>query len=271
MILRLISKLFYAVTLVHSLPIAVLHGFDSSSKQMEPLCDWLSATFKQPVINLEIGEGVKTSIFMPMNDQLDKLCEIIYEKTELQNGFNFIGMSQGGLLARGYVERCNKYPVINLITLVSPHGGEFLKSINIDAYTDFYQEHLSPAGYWRNPNNLVTYLLKCRYLPKLNNEIIHENADAQKDNIKKLNNFVMVWSPNDTVLYPSESAEFSFYNEDLSIISIRNTELYKNDLLGLKYLDENNRLHINHTNCTHVDHRNPICFPQLYEIFKLFL
>ena len=57
----------------------------------------------------------------------------------------------------------------------------------------------------------------------------------------------------------------------MGVKSLENTELYKTDALGLKYLNENNKLHIHHTNCTHTQHRDPICFDQLYPIFVLYI
>jgi palmitoyl-protein thioesterase len=263
------APILAAPILAAPIPIVVLHGLESSSIKMEPFCDWLAISFNTKIFNLEIGNGEKTSLYTPLTIQLDELCDIIYSNDELEEGFNFIGMSQGGLLARGYIERCNEYPVINLITLVSPHGGEFIESININMYSDFFQYHLSVAGYWRNPLELTNYFYKCRYLPILNNEIETEFSKHQSSQIMSLNNFIMIWSPFDSVLSPPESGKFSFYDDSLNVIELKNTEIYIS--LGLKYLDDNKRLHMYQTNCSHVDHRNEICYSQLYQFLKLFL
>lgn len=253
------------------MPVVVLHGVESSSEKMIPFCDWLSHSFNIKVFNVEIGNGEKTSLYMPLSKQLEELCATIYKIDELKEGFNFIGMSQGGLLARGYVEQCNLYPVKNLITLVTPHGGEFIKAVTTNFYTDFFQQHVSFAGYWRNPLDLSNYLSKCTYLPQLNNEIETADSAQQLTEISKLHNFIMIWSPYDTVLSPPESGKFSFYDEELKVISLEDTDLYKKDLLGLKYLNENDKLNIYETNCSHVNHRNPECFAQLYPILQKYL
>ena len=261
------------IVLLESKPIVVLHGLESSSEKMIPLCEWIEDTFDKKVINIEIGNGEKTSLYTPLPEQLTELCDTIYKNKELENGFDFIGISQGGLLARGYVEQCNNYPVHNLITLVSPHGGAFMRD-SIDnnfMYTHFSQKHISFAGYWRNPTKLEIYLDKSVYLPYLNNEKLHISMEKQKQNIISLSNFVMIWSPNDEIIYPSESGKFSFLDKDMNIIPIEETELYKEDTLGLKYLDDEERLHIYETNCSHVDHRNPECFDQLYEILNHYI
>jgi palmitoyl-protein thioesterase len=269
-------NLFYLLSLffitnTSSAPVVVLHGLESSSEKMEPLCEWLNDSFNVTVFNMEIGNGEKTSLYSPLNVQLEELCKNIYEINELQEGFDFIGISQGGLLARGYVERCNLYPVQNLITLVSPHGGEYINTINIDMYSNFFQQHLSIASYWRNPQQLNTYLTKCNYLPVINNEINNTYSTIQLENIKSLNNFVMIWSPFDTVLSPPESGKFGFLDENFNVVDLEDTDLYKEDLLGLRYLNENNKLSVHETNCSHVDHRNPICYSQLYDILVNYL
>ncbi len=253
------------------IPLVVLHGLESSAFNMEPFSHWLEDTFEVPVFNIEIGNGEKTSLYTPLNDQLSELCQTLYSIEELAEGFNFIGMSQGGLLARGYVERCNFYPVINLITIASPHGGEYLSKIKMDLYSDFFQNHFSVANYWRNPNDLYTYYNKCQYLPLINNEVNNSYFYTQLENIVSLTNFVMIWSSLDTVLSPADSGKFSFFDENLNVIPLENTELYKTDALGLRFLNETNRLHAFETNCSHVDHRNPICYSQMYAILKNFI
>jgi len=258
---------------VNNKPVVILHGLESSSEKMLPLCEWLGDTFSKKVINLEIGNGEKTSLYTPLPDQLDELCDTIYKTKELENGFDFIGISQGGLLARGYVEQCNDYSVHNLITLVSPHGGAFIKhNLNNNVmYSDFSQKHLSFAGYWRNPTLLNVYLDKSVYLPYINNEKEHSQRDKYRNNVENLSNFIMVWSPNDDIVYPPESGKFSFLDKYMNIIPIENTELYKKDMLGLKFLNDNERLHTYKTNCSHVDHRNPKCFNELYGILKYYI
>lgn len=60
-----------------------------------------------------------------MNDQVEDFCSQIRSDPKLKDGFNLIGYSQGGLITRGFVERCNYPPVHNYITWSAPHGGTF--------------------------------------------------------------------------------------------------------------------------------------------------
>lgn len=261
-------------TYTTNIPIVVLHGLESSSQQMIPLCEWLENTFDKTVYNMEIGNGEKTSMYTSLHDQLGELCSSIYDIDDLSLGFDFIGISQGGLLARGYVERCNSYPVRNLITFVAPHGGIFFMNMKNSGlmYNDFFQNHVSIASYWRNPNMLETYLTSCSYLPLINNEFwCEKESPIHRRNIRNLSNFVMIWSPMDKVVDPPESGKFSFFDKDFNVIPLEETDLYKNDDLGLKFLNYIGGLHMYETNCSHVDHRNPVCFDQIEEILNKFL
>lgn len=81
-------------------------------------------------------------IFMHMDDQVQTYCDNVRNDPNLANGyinkqndyfiliynisiirFNAIGFSQGTLITRGYVERCNDPPVFNYIGWVGPQDG----------------------------------------------------------------------------------------------------------------------------------------------------
>ena len=283
-------------------PIVLLHGILSDKTELTLVDNWLIENLPNKVYNIDIGNGKLDSIFKPMDWQLNKLCKTIYSISELENGFHFIGISQGGLLARGYVEHCNKYPVINLITWVTPHAGVYgMKDVYVNLvriYTPFFQNIYSFSGYWKDPYRYSEYLQVVSYLPYINNEVkeysnskilndeysyksIYWNEQQNKENIMKLENFVMIWSPNDDVLQPPESGKFAFYqinrNNDiiydwnLPIVELFDTKSFREDWLGLRTLWETGRLHILETNCTHTGHKTPACFQQLDDLTFPFL
>lgn len=274
-------------------PIVLLHGIISSKNELEPVKEWLRSRIPNPVHNIEIGNGRRSSILKNMKYQTDDLCRAIYDIPELENGFHFIGMSQGGLLARSYVQRCNRFPVKNLITWVSPQAGVYgFNEVYFNwnkVYTPFYQSLYSFAGYWKDPYQYHTYLTNSTFLPYLNNKspyldlYEHMGFDfhQNKEQIKSLENFVMVWSSNDDVISPQQSGKFEFYNvydtysdthsDTLTVQNFFNSSQYVDDLLGLRTLYESGRLHMLETNCTHSGHRSPDCFQQLENLTFPFL
>ena len=52
-----------------------------------------------------------------------QICQQLGDIPQLQNGFDAIGFSQGGLFLRAYAERCNNPLLKTLITFGSPHNG----------------------------------------------------------------------------------------------------------------------------------------------------
>jgi palmitoyl-protein thioesterase len=299
------NKIYYSPPL----PIVLLHGITSDTSELINVVNWLQQKLPNKVFNIEIGNGKFNSIFKTMDWQLDQLCMTIYNIPELENGFHFIGMSQGGLLARGYVQRCNRFPVRNLITWVSPQAGVYgFNEVYFDwskVYSPFYQTIYSFAGYWKDPFQYDVYLANATFLPYLNNESPRLEQYAahgfdfykNKERIESLDNFVMIWSGNDDVISPPQSGRFEFYDivcnkrktpqcqekinelvekyfdkaDPLPVQDFFSSQQFSNNLLGLRTLYETKRLHMLETNCTHSGHKTPLCFPQLEDLTFQFL
>ena len=92
---------------INTRPIVLLHGIESHMENLEELKFWIQENFDRPVYNLELGDGDDYSTSTPVYTQVDELKHTIYKIPELMNGFDFIGLSQGGLIGRGYVQKYN--------------------------------------------------------------------------------------------------------------------------------------------------------------------
>lgn len=114
-----------------ALPVVVWHGFFDTcrnDKSVGHLRQAVHSTLPGVFFHSICigGEGVRdahASVFGSIDDQISEVCASLTAIPELAGGFNAIGISQGGLLFRGYVQRCNHPPVRTLITLGSPHAG----------------------------------------------------------------------------------------------------------------------------------------------------
>ena len=62
---------------------------------------------------------------MDINKQVELVAAQVAADPLLANGFDLIGHSQGGLLARAYIERFNKPPVRRFVSLAGPQQGVF--------------------------------------------------------------------------------------------------------------------------------------------------
>lgn len=253
------------------LPIVLVHGICADKFSMLPtqqyIYKYMPGTY---VKNVQIGAGKITS-FWNMYSQVDWLRRVLQKDPKLKNGCNIIAHSQGGLVARYFVERYNKPRVYNYISWGSPQCGVFGTPGKIDdrfswlniaelyfyrlAYSSLFQRYISFAGYWHDTLHLNNYLKKCEFLPELNNEVHHSYRPLFKKNICSLQNMVLMKSTREDIIEPAASCHFGFYKPgSISDIEAMSDSVgYQEDALGLRTLNESGRLHLKIAHSTHVD------------------
>jgi len=194
---------------------------------------------------------------MPIAQQVTMACDKIKDDPKLANGFHAMGFSQGGQFLRAVVQQCEGVNMKSLITFGGQHQGVFgfpncppsvtfcdsLRDIlSRGAYNPMIQSRLVQAEYWHDAEDEASYKSKNIFLPDLNNEITI-NQDY-KNRLKSLDKFVLVRFNNDTMVQPVSSEWFGFYAKGQAEIevSLEETELYKQDRLGLKEMNENGKL-----------------------------
>ena len=121
-------------------------------------------------------------------------------------------------------------------------------------------ENLPEISFRKDPFNLADYLEYSILLADLNNERQDKNQTYKK-NIMGLNNFVILYSEVDNIVIPAESGWFEFYapNSVNTVIPLNESDLYKEDWIGLQYLDSVGKLHRYTTQCLHPDYPNEVC------------
>jgi palmitoyl-protein thioesterase len=50
-------------------------------------------------------------------EQVDAFAKVVQADAKLAGGFNVVGLSQGGLIVRAYVQQVNNPPVYNLVSI----------------------------------------------------------------------------------------------------------------------------------------------------------
>lgn len=248
-------------------PIVFYHGLGDSC--CNPLSLGGFAKFVEQHIpgvhinSLKIGEymlqEIEFSYFESSNTQVAMACELIKNDSALASGYHAVGFSQGSQFLRAVAQRCPDPPMLNLVTLGGQHQGIFglprcpgeksewcelaRRLLNIGAYWDFVQLHLVPAQYWHDPLQRDLYVNKSLFLADVNNERAYKN-ETYKENLQKLRNFVMVMFENDTVVDPKESAWFGYYlpGNDKHVVPLQAQQIYKEDWLGLREMDEAGKL-----------------------------
>ncbi|KAF4567744.1 hypothetical protein EYR40_006749 [Pleurotus pulmonarius] len=214
----------------------------------------------------------KATFYGNVNSQVDMVNGQLSAIPELNDGFDAIGFSQGGQFLRAYVERYNDPPVRNLITFGSQHMGvsevsecrryDFLcqiarRAVKNGVYSNWAQENLIQAQYFRDPSNLETFLEANHFLTSINNEVapIDGRNETYARNLASLEHLVLVLFTKDVTVIPKESAWFGSAAEPddsligqktfgsmTTIIPMRRQPLYVEDWIGLRTLDEEGRV-----------------------------
>jgi len=204
-------------------------------------------------------EDTKNSIYGNASAQIEYACEIVRKDEHLANGFNLFGISQGGLLSRGLVQRCPVAKVKNYISFGGPQQGvnsiphcdpegpngnvceDLRRLLDAGAYRPRLQNSIVAAQYWHDPLHDDIYRNQSIFLPYLNmeNGVISEEVDR----IKSLESMVLIRFNQDTVVIPRDSEWFGFYElgQDLMTLPVQELPVWEN--LGLKYLHDQGRLH----------------------------
>ncbi|KAF9972183.1 hypothetical protein BGZ73_004722 [Actinomortierella ambigua] len=244
-------------------PVVFYHGMGDTahSEGMEEL--FRSVRVFAPSIyihSIQLAESEsddkKAGFFGNVNNQIDAVCKQLKEDPKLKGGFNAVGFSQGGQFLRAYVQRCNDPPVHNLITFGSQHSGvsdipgcvnsdpscRLMRSIvKAGVYSAYVQNRVVQAQYYKDPRNIPRYLESCLFLPYLNNELEVKNA-TYAENLKKLNALVMILFEQDITVKPKETSWFGFEDSDGNILELEDQDIYREDWIGLKAMDDQDKL-----------------------------
>lgn len=270
------TVLLHAMEQDKYLPVILVSGISADQNGMAPMIKMIQEHMPGVYVrHVEIGMGEITS-FWNMFDQAEDLAKALYQDPNLHNGFNIVAHSQGGLVARFFIERFNCPPVCNYIALGSPQRGIngipsdidhkyiWLKIIeeyfSTPLYTYLFQEFLSFAGYWNDSMHHEEYLNECTFLPYLNNEKKHAHARLFKENLCKLHNMVLVQSTKEYIVEPAISCHFGFYKEGSMTQEEHMLEsaIYRNDTLGLRTLNLGGRLHLREAHCLHTHYESDV-------------
>lgn len=199
--------------------------------------------------------------------QLDQVCADLAAHPILSTApaVDALGFSQGGQFLRAYIERCNSPPVRSLVTFGSQHNGisEFQACAPTDwlckgarsllrsnTWSAFVQSRLVPAQYFRDPEQLDSYLESSNFLADINNERALKNQ-TYKENLERLERFVMYLFEEDETVVPKETGWFAEVN-GTDVTLLRERSIYKEDWIGLKTLDGKGALKFETTEGQHM-------------------
>ena len=108
-------------------------------------------------------------------------------------------------------------------------------------YKGYVQDTFGPSGYFRVSNHLGRYNKSKSVLLDVNNQ--GKNFDeSAKVRFSQLDKLVLIQYKRDTMITPRESVYFNELDEKHNLVDMKDTDIYKNDLFGLKTLDEQGKI-----------------------------
>ncbi|KAJ2392333.1 hypothetical protein GGI05_002700 [Coemansia sp. RSA 2603] len=205
------------------------------------------------------GADRNAGFFGNLNTQIDRVCAELAEVEELKDTkVNMMGFSQGGLFLRALVQRCPSISARKLVTFGSPHSGvakipecpsdgdmlcRWMRQLaSRGVYSWYIRDHVIQAQYFKDPERIDQYLQYNIFLPDINNEVADKSVSEYRERIRQLEKMVLVRFSDDAMIYPSSSSWFGFVDANGTETSLYDSLMYIEDWLGLRTLDESNRL-----------------------------
>lgn len=240
-----------------SYPVVLIHGIGDSCSNygMDSITQFFASTLNTYTVCIETAGGIEDFI-TSFKSQAEAACNSIKADPNLKNDFSIVGISQGSLLARYIIQACDMQGKVKRYVSIGgpqmgvakvPHceSGPLCYIINNlvykSIYTSFVQNHVGPAGYFKDINDYLNYLQYSSFLSDLNNEKEIKNQ-SYKDRILNLEKVVLIKFSSDTMIIPKETAWFQYYTADGTVQNLQDSDFYINDYIGIKYLNEQNKI-----------------------------
>ena len=223
-------------------------------------------------------EDTNNGYFLNMDASVDVFAEAVRKDEKLKDGFHAVGFSQGNNVIRGYIARYNEPAVDSFLSINGVNGGVgavpyceptrrvdsnhtgidslgtlghfggicdmLMEQASRKAYTEWSQEHLFQANYWRDPRPVERESYrKYSQLAQWGNEGLAFNQTL-KDNWNKTKQFVWILATEDGMVWPREGEQWGAPDPQdpfHHILGMNETEWFINDLFGLKTAQENGK------------------------------
>jgi palmitoyl-protein thioesterase len=264
-------------------PIAVFHGILTSCENEDTakLVNDLKFDLGVHVECIEIGNGYIDTIMKNMESQVEEACEKIKSNPNFQSKFNILGLSQGTLIGRYIIEKCDmEGQVAKYMSIDGPQMGigsipkltcgtvcDFLVNMTAPIFYKL-KDKIAPAAYFRFKYDQEYYMANNTFLKMLNNENDIKDKEIYR-RFSSLEKVKLIKNKNDTVITPRESSWFTFYDfEGNNIIPLRESEFYIQDFIGLRKLNEEGKVEFTEFRGEHILYNIVEYWEEIVEFFE---
>lgn len=231
-------------------PVIVVHGLLDSARDFGRLQEFIAES--HPGTNVSVldlfdrGQSLR-----PLWVQVEGFRRAVEPiMANAAGGVHLICYSQGGLICRALLCTMEQHNVHSFISLAAPQMGQygdtqylrwlFPRHMKSNLYRLCYTalgQGVSICNYWNDPHHRDLYLNSSDFLAPLNDERLHPNASAWKQNLLRIRNLILIGGPDDGVITPWQSSLFGFYDANETVQDMRSQAVYVADTFGLKTLD----------------------------------
>jgi len=219
-------------------------------------------------------EDTLSAFFINMNKNVDNFAAQVRNNTNLAHGFDAFGLSQGNAIIRGYIQKYNKPPVRNYLSI---HGVDMgvsgfpncnpagiLKSfcdaldeiLGALAYNPTIQDILFQSNYFRDPMKMTADdYIKYSQIAQWNNENPATVNATLKTNFIAVKSYNMIKALKDTMVFPNEGEWWGEFKpgQFKDVLTMTQTPLYSGDNFGLKTVDSDKKIKFNSTTGGHLE------------------
>jgi len=198
---------------------------------------------------------------MSIEDQAKEACDKINSIPAFNSNFSIIGLSQGTLISRYVIEKCQmKGQVKRFISISGPQMGigSFprqyctilcgIVNFFLDKLVTFSfvtKDHVAPIAYFRTHGSRIKQDSPSstnNFIAELNNDVKIKNEEY-KNRMLRLEKLVLIMNEDDQIVNPPSSAWFEFYDRwGMWVIPLRKSRFYLDDYIGLRKLDEQGKI-----------------------------
>lgn len=241
-------------------PVVLMHGLGdaASNAGMQSLVTSVETAYPgKYAMAAPVADGL-FSFIERIQTQVDAFAAVVRGDPNLVNGFDAVGLSQGGVIVRGYIEQYNNPPVFNFVSICGIQGGEYdcpLELQIIPFVCDIFKSDpyrflfngsipLSFSDYWVQVANRSEYLSQNTFLPYVNNEVMSNNSAVYKQRFSSLTQLALIAALQDTVVYPWQAEQFGGYvwGSNNVVFNYTQSPQYTQDLIGFRTLWDSGRV-----------------------------
>lgn len=236
----------------NAIPIVVIHEFDGACHtELDIYLKFRLGVYVKCIEPSDPGaDPVNYSMYTPVREQGQRICDKVTNDPKFSGQFDLLGFSQGAMIARYLIQYCPLQGRIrNFLSFGGPMNGvtackgeeDDNPLCNTENLSDillkqFFELRFTPASYWRLPADHDRYLEYSPFLAEANNEV--QFNQTLKDGFLALNKAMFVMWEDDKRIVPKESSWWAQFDSDYNLVPRQETEIYKNDLIGIRTLEE---------------------------------